>query len=591
MSEAAKPAAPAASASSNAHASHPARATPPVVIGINRTQDASLCITDGERMQVAIQKERLTRHKHHWGRVGDLQKVYAPALAALDCRPDVIVECFSSDAEIRKLDDYEAELRQTLDPAPSCRRARISHHLAHLYSAFHPSPFESAAVMVIDGQGSAVRDFTEKVPGLVAPGHWREVASFYQADRRRVECLGKQLWDCDDTTLVGLGMFYFLLTQAIFPGDGNEGKVMGLAPYGDPNALRLPGLDVEDGAVRIPAAWVDIVHQGKRFRYPEGAGREHYAFVEAANLAAAGQQAFEDALVELACWLHERTGAEHLCFAGGTALNCSANQRLRRETPFRQIFIPPAPGDAGAAIGCALYGVAELLGTAPTWRWRTDALGPQPSAAAVESVVTQAMQAAQQERDLIVERIDDRDALAERMTELLLAGKVLGVCQGRSEFGPRALGQRSILADPRSGKVRDWINARVKQREWFRPLAPVVLAEHADDWFDVRGASPFMQFAVPVHPAVVAQIPAVTHVDRSARVQTVAPDDDPLLRRVLECCDARTGVPVLLNTSFNRREEPIVETPAEALATFLATPLHALVLPPFVLRKREETGI
>jgi carbamoyltransferase len=166
--------------------------------------------------------------------------------------------------------------------------------------------------------------------------------------------------------------------------------------------------------------------------------------------------------------------------------------------------------------------------------------------------------------------------------------RVLGLYQGASEFGPRALGQRSILADPRRAETRDWINARVKQREWFRPLAPVVLEERASDYFDLPGPSPFMQFAAPVQPHMAARVPAITHVDGSARLQTVGAGGDPLLRRLLGGFEARTGVPVLLNTSFNGKDEPIVETPLEAVAAFRQMPLHALAIPPFLVTKRIE---
>jgi carbamoyltransferase len=548
----------------------------PTVLGINRTQDASICLMRGSRVLCAIQKERLTRQKHHWGKLDDFRHLYGTRLADLDRPLDALVECFSSDAEIDNLPAYEQELAETLMPTQDCRRARISHHLAHLYSAFHPSPFNEAAVMIIDGQGSPVSELTESWPdGEGVPGHWREVSSFYRADRSRIECVGKQVWDRDEQRLVGLGMFYFLLTQAIFPGEGNEGKVMGLAPHGDPHALGLPPLVVEGMKVSIPGRWLDIVHERGRFRY---AGHERSRFSETANLAAAGQRVFEDAVLEVARWLHQRTGADNLCFAGGTALNCSTNDRLVRETPFRHVFIPPAPGDAGTALGCAMYGLTELLGTPGTYRWDQDFLGPEPRAAEMEAALRGA-------DDLVADTPAD---LSGQVADLLSRSKVVALYQGRSEFGPRALGHRSILGDPRSAVVRDWINAKVKQREWFRPLAPVVLLERADRFFDIRHASPFMQFAAPVRSEAAEIIPAVTHVDCTARLQTVGPDDDRFLRAVLEAFDARTGIPVLLNTSFNRKEEPIVESPAEAIETFRRTPLHALVMPPYLIHKRIE---
>lgn len=553
----------------------------PAVLGINRTQDASACLMRGSALQWAIQKERLSRVKHHWGRPGDVRDFYAARLPGLDTPIDVLVECYSSDAEIDNLPAYEQELAATLKLSPYVRRARISHHVAHLYSAFHPSPFTNAAVMIIDGQGSAVADFTERWAGAAdVPGDWREVSSFYMAGRDRIDCIDKQLWQRDEAQPAGLGTFYFMLTQAIFPGEGNEGKVMGLAPFGDPHALGMPPLEVDGCKVFMPDRWRALLAERQRFRYAKAGGG---AFDDIANLAAAGQYAFEEALLQVARWLHSRTGVDRLCFAGGTALNCSVNERLLCETPFRSLFIPPTPGDGGTALGCAVYGLTELAERRCDFRWRDDYLGPMPDSADIEAALDQA-------DDLLVERHGDMPALCARMVDLLADNKALALFQGRSEFGPRALGHRSILADPRSERMRDWINARVKQREWFRPLAPVVLAERAGEYFDLMHPAPFMQFAVPVTPFGAVRLGATTHTDRSARLQSVGPDDDPLLRALLLAFEARTGVPVLLNTSFNRKDEPIVETPADAVAAFRATPLHALAMPPFLVRKRLEPG-
>jgi carbamoyltransferase len=531
----------------------------------------------GSQVLCAIQKERLTRQKHHWGKLGDLREVYKGVVPGLDQPVDAIVECFSSDQEIERLADYEQELGEMLTLAPGCKRTRISHHLSHLYSVFHPSPFDEAAVMIVDGQGSPLTDLTEDwVDAGKHPGHWREVSSFYRATRGgRIECIGKQLFSGDDHEPVGLGMFYFLLTQAMFPGEGNEGKVMGLAPHGDPDALGLPPLKVDGYKVTIPREWREIVAVRPRFRYNP---KDKSNFKDIANLAAAGQRAFEEALLKLADWLHQTTGLKNLCFAGGTGLNCSANDRLLRESKFERVFIPPAPSDAGTSIGCAVYGLTELLKQPCDWRWTSDYLGPEPKAEAIEAALKNAS-------DLIVERPID---LIGTMTQLLVQNKVVALYQGRSEFGPRALGHRSIIGNPLHDVTRDWINSRVKEREWFRPLAPIVLLEDAGQYFDIRRPSPFMQFAAPVLASAAQTIPAVTHVDCTARLQTVGPDDDPFVRALLQAFKARTGVPVLLNTSYNRKEEPIVETPAQALESFRRTPMHALVMPPFLVRKRDE---
>lgn len=550
----------------------------PLVLGINRTQDASVCLMQGSRLLWAIQKERLTRSKHDWGRLGDFRDHYGPRLPWPERPIEAVVECFSSDEEVRKLAQYDEELGVTVKLAPACRRAHISHHLAHVYSVFHPSPFREAAVMVVDGQGSEVAGLTDHWSGAAyAPGNWREVASFYRADRESVLCIGKQLWDRDEAQPAGLGTFYFLLTQALFPGEGQEGKTMGLAPHGNPRALGLPPLEVASGQVRIPEAWRALLRERERFVY----GQPGVAFSDCANLAAAGQRAFEDALIEVARWLHLETGLPNLCFAGGTALNCSANERLLRETPFKAVFIPPAPGDAGTALGCALYGLTELARESCAYRWNRDDLGPVHDRHAIETALLD-------RDDLRIEHLPEQSALCERMLELLRGQRVLGLYQGGSEFGPRALGHRSILADPRHAHMREWINARVKGREWFRPLAPAVLEERAAAWFDLPVPSPFMQFTAPVRPNVAAQVPAITHVDGSARLQTVGPDDDRLMRSLLTGFEARTGIPVLLNTSFNGKDEPIVETPHEALALFRRMPLHALAMPPFLVSKRIE---
>jgi len=551
----------------------------PRVLGINRTQDASICLMHGSQLIWAVQKERLTRQKHHWGRLDDLRNIYARRLPGLDQPIDIVVECYSSDAEIDKLAAYERELAEVLTLAPGSRHAHISHHISHLYSVFHPSPFDEAAVMVVDGQGSRVADFTESWPEAnTVPDDWCEVSSFYQATREHIDCVGKQLWNRNEQMPAGLGMFYFLLTQAMFPGEGNEGKVMGLAPHGSVTALKMPPLDVHEGQVSMPVRWRNLLRERSRFRY---SGSDDARFTDIANLAAAGQHAFEEALLEVARWLHRKTGADNLCFAGGTGLNCSANERILRETPFKRVFVAPAPSDAGTAIGCAVYGLTQLAQNPCDFRWSSDYLGPPPSLADIEQAVRDAP-------DLVVERIDAQPAMCARLVELLSDAKVVGLYQGGSEFGPRALGHRSILGDPRLESMRDGINAKVKRREWFRPLAPVVLQEYAEEYFDVSRPVPFMQYAAPVRPRAAQLIPAVTHVDGTARLQTVSEQDDPFLRALLLEFHAKTGVAVLLNTSFNRKEEPIVETPVEALETFRATPMHALAMPPFLLRKRVE---
>lgn len=555
----------------------------PTAVGINRTQDGSVAVAHGRSRVHSLQKERLTRRKHHWGRLGDLPERYLPTMPLLREPVDVVVECFSSDDEVKHIDAYHQEVLDTLTFRAEPRIVTISHHLSHLYSAFPPSPFSSAAGMIIDGQGSPARDFTEQCGlGEETPPDLLEVSSFYRCERGRPpECFAKQLWDGEWDRPTGLGCFYSLLTRLMFTGEGSEGKVMGLAPFGRVDAFGLPDLVVDGHRVLIPLEWLDVFARWERFsHFLDGPG----SFEDCANLAAAGQRAFETALLRVTAWLHEQTGMDDVVFAGGTALNCSANGRLLREGPFRGLFIPPSAHDGGTALGCALYGMVECLGEPSDFRWTNDFLGPEPDARAVEETVL----AADADPGLVVERPDE---LAGRAAELLEAGHVVAVHHGRSESGPRALGHRSIIADARHPGMRDFINFQVKGREWFRPLAPLVLAEAASTIFDVDRPAPFMQLATDVRPEHRAALPAITHVDGTARIQTVEPGGTPFLHALLAAFAARTGCPVLLNTSLNGKGDPLTETPADSMACLTGTELHAMAMPPYLVRKRDATPV
>ncbi len=347
----------------------------PTVVGINRTQDGSIAVTRGGASMYSLQKERLSRRKHHWGRLGDLPDLYLDRMPFLDAPIDLVVEGWSSDSELDRIDEYHAELRQTLRLKPDAQIVQVSHHVTHLYSAFYPSPYDVAAGLVVDNQGSAVRHLTDPVdlPAGTSPD-LLEVSSFYRCQRGgRIECFAKQLWDGDWERPVGLGCFYALLTKMLWPeGEGNEGKVMGLAPFGDPDALGLPPIEVRGHEVFIPDEWVKLFADRDTYRWTG----DPVSFQACADLAAAGQQVWEDALMQLVAWLHEQTGLDNLVFAGGCGLNCTANGRLLRESAFRDVFIPPSPHDGGTAVGCALYGLVECLGLPSEFRWVNDYLGP-----------------------------------------------------------------------------------------------------------------------------------------------------------------------------------------------------------------------
>ncbi|MFI6924790.1 carbamoyltransferase C-terminal domain-containing protein [Nonomuraea spiralis] len=529
----------------------------------------------------SLQKERISRRKHHWGRLGDLPDLYLPEMPLLKEPVDLVVEGYSSDTEMEHKDAYEEELRETLSLKEGARVVQVSRHLSHVYSAFPPSPFERAAGLVIDAQGSRVRDFTEPVR---LPKGTRddmvEVASFYRCERGgEIECLAKQLWDGDWARPAGLGCFYALLTKLLWPeGEGNEGRVTGLAPFGDPYVYGLPDLDVRGHEVFIPEEWIETFAQRDAYLYEPGGER----FARAADLAAAGQRVYENALAQVVAWLHGQTGLDRLAFAGGAALNCSANGRIVRESPFREVFIPPSPHAGGTAVGCALYGLIECLGVESGFRWTDDFLGPDPD----ESEITAAVRSLPD--GLVAEQPDD---LVGAMVSLLESGRVVALHQGRSESGPRALGNRSIIADPARPDMQDYVNFEVKGREWFRPLAPLVLAEHAGRLFDIDRPAPFMQYSADVRPEHRASLPGVTHVDGTARLQTVEESATPFLHALLTRWHETTGSPALINTSLNGPGHPLTETPEQSIDTLLSTGLHALVMPPYLIRKRDEPPV
>jgi len=328
------------------------------VLGINRTQDASICLFHGGVVVCATQKERLSRKKHAWGSLGDFAKYYC-RLHELRSEVDLVVECFSSDPQITLLEDYRNELTNCIRFRGEPKFALISHHVAHLYSAFFTSFYDHAAVMIIDAMGSPREHIAGNYSTGFNPCPIVEIASFYRASRNQIDVIAKQFWDICTQEPRGLGCFYHLLTQTIFPGGGNDGKTMGLASYGDPYKLKLPPLRIEGFETFIPSAWLDAFRDTKRFgHFSRGSG----TMEDCSNLAASGQRVFEDAVLTLAHSLQKETGEVALCFAGGTALNCLANSRLRREAGFDELFIPPAPHDGGTALGCAVYGDIEILG-------------------------------------------------------------------------------------------------------------------------------------------------------------------------------------------------------------------------------------
>jgi carbamoyltransferase len=463
------------------------------------------------------------------------------------------------------------------------------HHESHAASAFYPSPFDEAAVLTIDGVGE-----------------WATTTSGFGR--------GRELVLLDEIRFPhSLGLLYSAFTQFCgFKVNSGEYKLMGLAPYGEPRYVdRIFGalIDVQDdggfalnidrfeyltGNQMVGRGFDDLF--GGPARKPEAPLTEREL-----DLARSIQVVTEEVVLRLARRIHQKTGMKNLCLAGGVALNCVANGRLLREGPFESIWIQPAAGDAGGAVGAAYAVWHKYLGRERPPRQGRDSmqaalLGPEFDGPAVEREL-QALGA-------VYRRVPKQDT-ADLVARLVAEEKVVGFFQGRMEFGPRALGARSIIGDARSSAMQTTMNMKIKFRESFRPFAPAVLREALPDWFDLTTDSPYMLLVADVaarhriQPKVEARgldklkeprstIPAVTHVDGSARVQTVTQSDNPRFHEVLSAFRNRTGCPVMINTSFNVRGEPIVCTPTEAYRCFMRTNIDALVVGDFALEKSEQ---
>jgi carbamoyltransferase len=485
------------------------------------------------------------------------------------------------------------ELSDGLGGAYGKRFVFTEHHESHAASAFFPSPFNEAAILTLDGVG----EWATTTLG-VGRGNRIEI-------------------DAELRFPHSLGLLYSAFTYFCgFKVNSGEYKLMGLAPYGEPRyaeVIRERLLDLKpDGSFRLDQRYFNYCQgqtmTSRRFdalfggppRQPEAPLTQREM-----DLAASIQVVTEEVMVRCARHLHERTGLTDLCMAGGVALNCVGNRRVLEDSAFERIWVQPAAGDAGGALGVALFVWHQLLGNERVAQTpdaqQGSLLGPSYSIADVRA----ALDAAGARYRVVA----DEAALCREVAELIASGNVVGWFQGRLEYGPRALGARSILGDPRDPAMQSVMNRKIKFRESFRPFAPSVLAEHVDDWFDRAGGedSPYMLLVAPVtaaqHTAFDddgavgldqlriprSTIPAVTHVDGSARLQTVD-ERHGRYHRLLRTFTERTGCPVLINTSFNVRGEPIVCTPQDAYRCFLATRMDVLVLEDCVLLKTEQDG-
>jgi carbamoyltransferase len=453
-------------------------------------------------------------------------------------------------AERQLLDGAPHHLRKRFVSAKKNRHWRwhfVEHHLAHEASAFLAAPFEEAAVMTIDGRGER----TATSYGELVRGGYRRIGQVPLPN--------------------SLGLLYERITDYLgFLRSSDEYKVMALASYGKNTFVDVlrDGIRVsDDGSYTVAPLDLAATFGPPRAK---GAPLEQRHF----DLAHSLQTVLEETVIELARWLKRRTGADDLCMAGGVALNCVLNGHLRDAGIFRDIWVQPAAGDAGTALGAALWTDWCENGRRRAYRMDHAFLGPEYSPAEIEQFLRRSK--------LPYRLLTD---VADEVAALLAADKIIGWFQGRMEFGPRALGGRSILASPLSPSMQQRLN-EIKDREDFRPVAPVILEEEAPFWFARGARSPFMLFVFDVLAHKAEWIPAVRHVDGTARVQTVNRGQHPLYYDLIKAFQRRTGVPVLVNTSFNTRGEPVVCTPRDAIECFWTSPLDALAIGPYLLEKK-----
>jgi len=468
-----------------------------------------------------------------------------------------------------------------------------AHHESHAASAFFPSPFQEAAVLTLDGVG-------EWATGSIARGR-----------DNRIEMLREMRFPHS------LGLLYSAFTYFTgFRVNSGEYKLMGLAPYGEPiyaDVIREKLLDIkDDGSFRMDMDYFGFCHtdvmttpkMNGLFGGPPRKAESEITQREM-DIAASIQVVTEEIVLKIAHHAHEITGSKNLVMAGGVALNCVANGRVLREGPFENLWIQPAAGDAGGALGAALFTWHQLLDN-PREARSADSqfgslLGPQFTDEEIRTYLDAA--------GAVYQHYEDEEKLVDRIAELLATEHVVGHFADRSEFGPRALGSRSILGDARSPKMQSTMNLKIKFRESFRPFAPAVLREHVDEYFAMRPDenSPYMLLVAPVQDEkrlnvsevesvkgldklkqVRSTVPAITHVDYSARVQTIDMEHHPRFYKIISKFKEKTGCPVVINTSFNVRGEPIVNTPHDAYRCFMFTNMDALVLENFVLLKQDQ---
>ena len=534
----------------------------PIILGINCAHDASACLIIEGQICAAITEERLSRIKHQEGfprKAIDycLRIAGVIDINQVDC---IVINQYNKSA-------YEMELQYL----GYCNELIInpSHHLLHAYYAFCASGFENAAVLIVDGSGYNYGEYVIRKSPHLGPApefsEMEEADTLYKFSYENIDVIEKRwgLWHSSEPyyRFPSLGHMFSMASQYIFGDWIHAGKAMGLAPYGDSNELKFEIVKKIEKTLEIDVDWI--------LELPKPTyDRPVHTEKLKCDLAAKVQAELEDAMLFLADRAYQLTHSENLCLAGGVALNSVANGRIMRESSFRNVFIAPAANDSGIAIGAALYGYHQLSKSLPKIRYESDFWGTTYEDVEIESII---------QKDPRVQYEIIKNPAEQAATDIAM-GKIVGWFEGKSEFGPRALGHRSILCDPRQGDMKDQLNNRVKFRETFRPYAASVLEEHVPEYFDLECQNPYMLVVVSIHPEKRNVIPAVCHVDGTCRIQTVGLGYDGNYRHLIESFYEKTSVPMVLNTSLNIRGEPIAETPQDALTCFLGSDMDVLYL-------------
>jgi carbamoyltransferase len=576
-----------------------------LILGLNMFHaDASAAIVADGEVKFAIAEERLNRRKHFGGFPALAIKACLDAVGANTSDVEHVAVGQDSDANLTKkvqyalanpakvlnfirlrqrkesMRDVRSLIAKALEVNPASlhfQEHHLEHHIAHIASAYYCSPWAKAAGFSYDGSGDFVSTMT-------------------------AQCEGNDIHVLDRVFLPhSLGSFYTMICEFIgYTKYGDEGKVMGLAPYGKDTyckeverilAPKNDGFQLDLGYFKplgsnqgmqvLPDGTVRLArHFSDRMEKLLGEPRKPHSEITQRDmdLAYAMQHRFEQIVFHLLNRLHTRVPVDDLAMAGGCALNSVANGRLFDTTPFQRTYIQPAAGDEGLAIGAALHTYHSVLKQARQHELKNSYLGPEFP----ESRIQSALQNAGLEY-----RKMDRMPLLERVADQIVMGNVVGWFQGRMEWGPRALGNRSIVAHPGLPDMKDILNARIKHREWFRPFAPSILAEYQHEYFEKDHPSPFMLHVYKIRPEKRKALCAVNHVDDTGRLQTVAREENPLYYDLISAFHRKTGIPVLLNTSFNENE-PIVCTPEEAIDCFQRTRMDVLAIGPFVVKKSSD---